>query len=91
MENKVSLGTAVPRGCQPSFFPDQCSVHNQHKLFILKEKRSNYTMISAHLPQHLFCHHSHELGGLCYGKGGCQDHCFRGQIWTRSVRRGRGK
>ena len=48
-------------------------------------------MISAHLPQHLFCHHSHELGDLYYGKGGCQDHCFCGQIWTRSVRRGRGK
>ena len=51
-ENKVSLGSAVQRGSQPSFFPDQCSVHNQHKVFIIQDKGSSYTLISTHLPQH---------------------------------------
>ena len=91
MENKVSLGAAVPRGSQPSFFPDQCSVHNQHKLFIVQEKGSNYTLISAHLPQHLFCHYSHALCGLYYRKEGCQDYCFCGQIWTRVTHQKRKK
>ena len=68
-ENRVSLGTAVPRGSQPSFFPDQCSVHNQHKLFIVQEKGSNYTLISAYLPQHLFCHYSHTVWSLLQERG----------------------